>query len=365
MSDTSVSPDPGKTRSFQRVTTADGFFLICALDHLSDFQALLDPDPSAVDHRRTVAGKIELIQALAPEVSAFLLDAEFGLAQAIASRALPGSVGLMASIENEDYQIPPGARRTRLREGWSVWQAKMIGADVLKLLWFFRPDSATADHQREVVRGLAGQCAALSLPLVVEPIWYPLPGEEAGSAAWQRRRVDGIIESAAEAASLGADMLKVEFPGAVGSQQERVASLAACQRLDSWIGGRPWVILSAGVGYAAFREQVRLASEAGASGFLAGRSIWRDAAATHEPERRRTATEEAAARLAELARITRAHGRPYRPALDPTAAARAFPGDWYRRWNPDGEAAPAIAAAVSGAWGTDAAFATRRGRLIG
>ncbi len=344
MSDTRAIPDPGKIRSFQRVTTADGFFLICALDHLSDFQALLDPDPTTVDHRRTVAGKIELIRALAPEVSAFLLDAEYGLAQAIASRALPGSVGLMASIENEDYEIPPGARRTRLREGWSVRQAKMIGADVLKLLWFFRPDADAADHQRDVVRSLADQCAELSLPLVVEPIWYPLPGEERGSAAWQRRRVDGIIESAAEAASLGSDMLKVEFPGAVGTDAEKSASLAACKRLDSRIGGRPWVILSAGVGYEAFREQVRIAAAAGASGFLAGRSIWRDAAATHEPERRRAATTAAAARLAELSAIARAEGRPYRPALDADAAARAFPADWYLHWQSGAPARSRIAA---------------------
>ncbi len=333
MTSQSTMTDPGKIRSFQRVTTADGFFAICALDHLSDFQALLDPDPRTVDHRRTVAGKIALIRALAPEVSAFLLDAEFGLAQAIASRALPGSVGMMASIENEDYQIPPGARRTRLREGWSAWQAKMIGADVLKLLWFFRPDSETAEHQRGVVRSLVDQCARLSLPLVVEPIWYPLPGEETSSVAWRRRRVAGIIESAAEAASLGADMLKVEFPGDVGSDEEKSAALAACRQLDSQIGGRPWVILSAGVGYAAFREQVRIASEAGASGFLAGRSIWRDAAATHEPGRRDAARREAAARLSELASITRSYGRPYRPALDSDAAARVFPADWYRHWN--------------------------------
>src|SRR5271157_1197638 len=42
--------DPGKLRSIQRVTTPDGFFLICALDHLSDFQELLDPDPKTVDY---------------------------------------------------------------------------------------------------------------------------------------------------------------------------------------------------------------------------------------------------------------------------------------------------------------------------
>jgi tagatose 1,6-diphosphate aldolase len=325
--------DPGKIRSFQRVTTLDGFFLICALDHLSDFQALLHPDPSTGDHHRTVAAKIELIRALAPEASAFLLDAEFGLAQAIAARAVPGGVGLMASIENEDYQIPPGARRTRLREGWSARQAKLIGADVLKLLWFFRPDSDTADHQRSVVRRLVHQCAGWSLPFVVEPIWYPLPGEDSNNPAWQHRRVDGIIESAAEAAALGVDMLKVEFPGSVNSEQEKLAAMEACKRLNTCAGGLPWVILSAGVGYDAFREQVRIASTAGASGFLAGRSIWRDAAATHEPARRQAAIAEASARLRELASVTRANGRRYCPVLDANQAARAFPSEWYRQWH--------------------------------
>jgi len=74
--------DPGKLRSIQRVTTPDGFFLICALDHLSDFQELLDPDPKTVDYQRTGDAKIELIGSLASKCSAFLLDARFGLAQA-------------------------------------------------------------------------------------------------------------------------------------------------------------------------------------------------------------------------------------------------------------------------------------------
>jgi tagatose 1,6-diphosphate aldolase len=173
----------------------------------------------------------------------------------------------------------------------------------------------------------------LSLPLVVEPIWYQLPGEDPASEAWQHRRVAGIIESAAEAATLGVDMLKVEFPGTVGSEEERLAATAACKWLDSQVGGLPWVILSAGVGYQAFREQVRIASAAGASGFLAGRSIWRDAAATHEPMQRHAALAEAAARLRELASVTRATGRPYRPALGADDVASIFPSGWYQSWH--------------------------------
>jgi tagatose 1,6-diphosphate aldolase len=327
------SIDPGKLRGLQRVSTPDGFFLICALDHLSDFQELLAPDPKTVDHRQTVEAKLRLVRGLAPQVSAFLLDAEFGLAPAIATRALPGSVGLMASIEDEDYSIPPGARRTRFRDGWSARQIKLIGADVLKLLWFFRPDAESAEHQRRVLRDLAAACDELSLALVVEPIWYPLPGEDTSSAAWRNGRVEGIIASAKEACALGIDMLKAEFPGDVSTPEGQAAAGEACRRLDAATGGIPWVILSAGVGYAQFRDQVRIACAAGASGFLAGRSIWRDAAAAHDPAQRDAAMREAAERLSELAAITRAHGRNWRPALSDTVAADTYPSGWYRGWH--------------------------------
>lgn len=324
--------DPGKIRGLQKVTTEDGFFLICALDHLSDFQELIDPDLSKVNHRRTVEAKIELVKNLSPEVSAFLLDPEFGLAHVVASRALPRDLGLMASIENEDYAIPPGARKTRIRPGWSPRQAKMLGTDVLKLLWFFRPDCETADHQRDVVRDLVAKCRDLSMALVVEPIWYPLEGEDTSTEAWKKNRVEGIVASAHEANALGIDMLKAEFPGYVDNEAGRDAAADACRRLAAGIDV-PWVILSAGVGYDQFKEQVRIACSAGgASGFLAGRSIWRDAVQISDEAKRAEAVKAAAGRLAELAAITREHGRPYQPSLEGKALFDAFPADWYLHW---------------------------------
>ena len=305
--------------------------MICALDHLSDFQELLDSDVTKVSYQQTGEAKNELIRALADQCSAFLLDARFGLAQAIASRALPGSVGLMASVEDEDYKPTTATRKTRFRENWGTKQMKMLGVDVCKLLWFFRPDSSVADHQREVIRGLVQECASLSLPLVVEPIWYPLEGEDPKSEAWRERRVEGIIESAREANELGTDMLKVEFPGYVETEAGKSKAAEACQRLDSAVTV-PWVILSAGVGYDSFKTQVEISCNAGASGFLAGRSIWRDAASTKDPELRERAGLDAANRLAELANITRACGKPFSPQLEGEELTRAFPEFWYEKW---------------------------------
>ena len=323
--------DPGKLRSFQRVTSADGYFLICALDHLSDFQELLDSDLTRVTYQQTGEAKNKLIRTLADQCSAFLLDARYGLAQAIASRALPGSVGLMASIEDEDYKPSTATRTTRFRENWGTKQMKMLGVDVCKLLWFFRPDSSVADHQREVIRRLVEECAPLSLPLVVEPIWYPLEGEDPKTDAWRERRVEGIIESAREANALGTDMLKVEFPGYVDSEAGKAKALEACVQLNASVDV-PWVILSAGVNYDSFKTQVEIACNAGASGFLAGRSIWRDAASTKDPEPREKAGLDAADRLAELANITRACGKPYNPQFEGEELTRAFPEFWYEKW---------------------------------
>lgn len=324
--------DPGKARGLQRVTSEDGFFLICALDHLSDLTDVLAPDPSTVTYADTVRAKLDLVKALSPSLSAFLLDPLYALGPVAITRALPRDVGMMSSIEFEDYQIPPGARKTRFWENWNVRKAKAIGADVGKLLWFYRPDAETAEHQRQVVRDLVAQCAEASLALVVEPIWYPLIGEDPTSAEWKARRVEGIIESAIEVNSLGVDMLKVEFPGSVDTEEGRAAAVDACQRLDAGVTV-PWVLLSAGVGFSDFLTQVEISCAAGASGYLAGRSIWRDAVSTHDPSERDAALAESQRRLEELNAATRKHGRPYRPELSFDQAADAMPQGWYATWH--------------------------------
>ncbi|HVH24996.1 MAG TPA: hypothetical protein VNA11_21325 [Pseudonocardia sp.] len=256
------------------------------------------------------------------------------LGHLLISGAVRRDVGLMGPLENEDYAIPEGPRRTRLRTGWSMPKIKAAGADVAKLLWFFRPDGdrATADHQRALVADPVRQSDELSIPLVVEPIWYPLPGEDPGSPGWRSGRVEGIVASATEADRLGVDMLKVEFPGYVDSEVDVAAARAACAALDAAVTV-PWVILSAGVGFDDFVTQVQIACEAGASGYLAGRSVWRDAVSTPDPDRRARAVTASVARIDRLNETTRKHGRAFRPGVTLAQALDAQPEDWFTRWH--------------------------------
>lgn len=326
--------DPGKVRGLQRVLSDDGFFLVCALDHLSDFAELLGPDLSQITFPEVVRAKDSIIRAVAPSVSAVLIDPHYALGHLGVSGAVPRDVGLLAPLENEDYAIPEGPRRTRLREGWSMRQIKAAGVDVAKLLWFFRPDGdvESADAQRELVRDLVRQASELSIPLVVEPIWYPLPGEDTDSEQWKKERVEGIVASAIEADRLGVDMLKVEFPGYVDTEEARAAARTACAELDTAVNV-PWAILSAGVGFEDFVTQVQIACEAGASGYLAGRSVWRDAVTTVDPQARAEAVLASRARIERLNEATRKYGRPCLPGVALDDALTAMPENWFTGWH--------------------------------
>ncbi|CAH1694203.1 putative Tagatose-bisphosphate aldolase [Hyphomicrobiales bacterium] len=323
--------DPGKQRGLQRLTTDDGFFTILALDHLIAFQTLINKDRSQVTYAETVEAKLALLRIFMADASAVLLDPAFTIGPAIGAGILPSHVGLIASIEGEGYDDFVGERRTRFRSGWTTRKIRMIGADMAKLLWFYRPEASTAADQRDVVRRLVDECAGLSLPLVVEPIWYPMQGEDVTSAQWRARRVEGIIESAHLAGELGADVLKVEFPGEVATDEDRAAALDACRRLDAGVT-QPWVLLSAGVGYEAFKMQVEIACRAGSAGFLGGRSIWGEAVAAQGELPRVDAARVAGERFRELVAVTRAHGRPFRPGLSGADLTAAFPAGWYEKW---------------------------------
>ena len=129
----------------------------------------------------------------------------------------------------------PGPRRTRLRDGWRAEDAKRAGADFAKLLWFYRPDgdATVAEQQRQLIRDLVATCAAVSLPLVVEPIWYPLPGEDPDSSRWRAARVDGILASAFEANALGVTGIPTFV---FGDLKQRALAVVGCQPYEVLAG---------------------------------------------------------------------------------------------------------------------------------
>jgi tagatose 1,6-diphosphate aldolase len=334
-STTATTLDLGKLRGMQRIVAPNGMINACALDVLDYLVNLLNSRGRPSDHAAISGIKRDLITALAPHASAVLLDAQYGL-QSVAAGALPASTGLIVTIEDEDYDTvsPTAGRRTIFRDGWSVEQIKLAGADVAKLLWFYRPDrdEETAEHQRNVLAQVAAECDAVSIPLVVEPIWYPYPDEDATTPEWRNRRIDGIVESALKSAELGADLVKAEFPGYLDSPAGVATATAACEEIGQELSV-PWITLSGGVPFATFAEQVAVSCRAGASGFLAGRAVWQDTVDATTPIELATALDRAAQKVDELCAITAAEGRPATPWLPFDEVVEEMPGTWYLDWH--------------------------------
>ncbi len=323
---TTAEMSPGKARGLQRITTDDGFVLACAVDHITEFSELIEPAP---DFTATVRAKADLLRKVAPVTSAVLVDALYGVGYAALTGSVPRGVGLIVSLEDGDYSLS-SPKATRYRPGWDARRALESGVDAVKLLWWYRPegDPQLARSQRLTLRVLGAQCADLGVLLIVEPIWFPRPGDDS-DPSWRAARAAEIVQAAVTAEGLGADVLKVQFPADLDAPGGEALAVDTLARLDDAVR-RPWVLLSAGVSFETFARQLELACAAGASGYIAGRSLWREAVASTSRDRD-GAVATMLERLAELNRVTRAHGRPALRELTVDSAVAALPEGWYEQ----------------------------------
>jgi tagatose 1,6-diphosphate aldolase len=122
---------------------------------------------------------------------------------------------------------------------------------------------------------------------VIEAMTYRL--EDESEAAFTARHGDLVRESAVLLEACGAEVLKLEYPG----------SPAACEAVTAALRV-PWAVLSAGVGHEEFCGQLAASRAAGAAGFIAGRSLWKECVGLPAGDRRAFLEGTARQRFAEL-----------------------------------------------------------------
>jgi len=303
----------GKLRGLQQIADDNGFLTVCAIDHRGALQrAMNEKNPGAVTYQDMVDFKLDLCRAVAPCVSAVLLDPIYGAAQAIAAGILPGHIGLLVSMEKTGYSGEKTARITELLPGWSVEKVRRMGASAVKLLVYFRPDlKEIASRQLALVATVAEQCIKEDIPLLVEPVSYPVEEGGVSSPKFADIKPELVIETALQITALPIDVLKAEFPADMEFEQDEEKLLRLCQELDG-ASRLPWVLLSAGASFETFRKQVEIACKAGASGFLAGRALWQEGVQIRSREERMDYFKSTAVpRLRELVEIVKKYGKPW------------------------------------------------------
>lgn len=284
-----------------------------------------------------VAGfKALLIETLQPESSALLLDPHYAIPRGI--ELLSPRKGLIVTLEDSLFRETPEGRLSAAIDDWSVEKIRRMGGDAVKVLAWYRPDAGDSvnTHQKDFVKRVGEACRRYDIPFLFELLVYPLAGDADRTRDYvemKGKKADDVMRSVEEFASddYGVDVFKLESPvnaadapGVGGDGWEEVQTL-----FDEMgrLAGRPWVMLSAGAGKAAFRNILTHAYRAGASGYLAGRAIWLDAFA-HFPDWQRMRAElqgDAVAYMRELNALTDAEARPWRqhPAYGPSGASFA------------------------------------------
>lgn len=352
----------GKFRGMTRLADESGRFTMMAIDQRGSLIDSLakssgrSKDQISFDEVARV--KMLVTRELALLASAVLTDPVYGYPYSI--HDLPRGPGLLLTYEETTYDTINGNRYTKLIEGWSVAKARAAGADAVKLLLYYHPDGdeTARRHQQDLVRRVGEECAEHDIPFVLELVAYALDGRGTGTPEYARQKPDLVIRSAREFSrpEYQVDILKLEFPANLKYCREFQSSPFGkkdsppvydleqvknfCRELDQ-AAAVPWVILSAGVDIEEFIENTKLAVEAGASGFLAGRAIWKDAVAQYPDEAKLVAALQTKARsnfqrLIEIVQRARPWFTHRRFGSKWDIRLRDHGPQWYRRYQASG-----------------------------
>ena len=316
---------PGRYRGLKSTSLAEGdVFGIIAFDQRGSYRKMMPADAS---YETLAQVKGEIIGALSKEASAILTDPTYGLNAAM--RMSPKS-GLLLALEKSGYSGDASYRKTELIPDWTPEKIRKAGASAVKLMVYYHPGSgALADELERLIRRVVEDCHRWDLPLFLEPMSYSLDAAiSKDSAEFAAERPAVVIETARRLSRSGADVLKLEFPHDIKFSQDREAWGQACAELSE-ASAVPWVLLSAGVDFDQFKPQAQVACDSGASGFLAGRAIWKEAASMSPIERARFLETTARDRLRQLLKIAASAARPW------TDFYRAPPSseDWYESYS--------------------------------
>jgi len=282
-----------ETRAVQQLSTRDGALAVLAADQRVSLRRMFERAGGPAGDAVLLDFKRALVRELAPSASAVLLDPEIALPDVVDTGLLPRGAGLLVSVEVSGTELDGDLAAVRLIPDFGAAGVRRMGGTAAKLLVRLRPDREDPDgHNGRVVRDVVRDCAQHDLLAVVEGLVHRLPDDS--DAEFARRKPGLIRDVAVLLSECGARYLKLEYPG----------SEAACAAVTDAVKV-PWAVLSAGVDHDEFLGRLRAARAGGASGFISGRSIWKEAVGMAPAQRDAFLAGEGRRRLEQLLELVR------------------------------------------------------------
>lgn len=284
----------GKFEGLIHISNTQSQFTMVATDQRGSLKRMIHPqNPAITTPEEMKRVKTSLIRNLAGKkglgrASGILVDPIYSYEQSFLEACdLRADVGLLMAVETSGYggtgEFAPQVQIfNSLPEDEAVEKIKSRGAAAVKLLVYYRPEGPTHRYQEAMVKAVGRACEKHAIPFLLEPVSHPLKGgphPKKNPKEFSQIKPKIVVETARELTKpeYCVDVLKAEFPlNLKYSDDLGQAPSDACKELDE-ASQIPWVILSAGVNFEEFMENLRYAVENGASGFLCGRAIWKEA----------------------------------------------------------------------------------------
>ena len=287
-------------RGYQQICGTDGAMMVIAADQrggMRQIMAATPADQAAISEAMLGETKADLTRYLASQASCILLDPICAVPNVVDDGVLARDTALLIGLDASGFDTTPeGYRLSRLVPGIDARRVRALGGTGGKVMVYLRTDRPEANpHNIDILRRCIEDFGREDLLLVVEFLTYDLPGE---SKADYQARVPKLIEDGTRLClELGSKVLKLPYPG----------TEEACAAVTALCGAVPWAVLSAGVDHETFIGQVEIAMRSGASGVIAGRSLWKDCISLDRTVTRDRLTTVAVPRLRQIQAVIAQH----------------------------------------------------------
>jgi tagatose 1,6-diphosphate aldolase len=276
--------------------------LVVAADQRGGKRKLLADTPEAqkaISDRVLGLVKMDIATHLAREAGCILLDPLCAVPDLVDEGVLDRGTALLIGLDASGWDTSPeGYRISVMVPGITARRVRVLGGTGGKVMVYLRADRPEANvANMATLRAVIADFAAEDLLLVVEFLTYALEGEAPEDYAAALSGL--VVEGSRMCLEAGAKLLKIPYPG----------SPETCAEVTRIAGEVPWAVLSAGVDHATFLGQVEAAMANGASGVIAGRSLWKDCISLDREVTRERLTRLAVPRLHEIRAVIRRHAR--------------------------------------------------------
>ena len=274
----------GKLIHIKKLCNDQGHLQMLAIDQRPPIFNLIKEKKKAYTYKDVVDFKKQISLNISQHSTAILMDPVYSVPSLIPSSK---SKGLIVTLEDHNFIEKGKGRYSKNIKNWTVEKIKRIGGDAVKVLAWYRPDAdqKSIKHQKIYIETIGKQCERYDIPFLLELLVYPFKNEIGYSKDYKEqldKNQNHVIDSVKEFSKTKykVDIFKLESP--VDSDKLQNGKFTkttedAFKQLSKVTRNIPWVMLSSGMSKESFLNCLKLAYKNGASGYLAGRTIWLDA----------------------------------------------------------------------------------------